>query len=141
MNAVLLTWVQHSFRLIHPPKNNFQQNSTKNYCPHPPYVIILISLSRKPSRNFRVDIYCEPLAQLVEHLTFNQRVEGSSPSWLTKDFCGSKISIIMHGPLVKRLRHRPFTAVTRVRIPYGSYLYFLLDSLFGNLIGCLIIDY
>src|SRR5690554_7419447 len=27
------------------------------------------------------------------------------------------------GPLVKRLRHRPFTAVTRVRIPYGSPLY------------------
>ncbi len=25
---------------------------------------------------------CEPLAQLVEHLTFNQGVEGSSPSWL-----------------------------------------------------------
>ena len=25
-----------------------------------------------------------------------------------------------YGPLVKRLRHRPFTAVTRVRIPYGS---------------------
>src|SRR5699024_10284683 len=25
-----------------------------------------------------------------------------------------------HGPLVKRLRHRPFTAVTRVRVPYGS---------------------
>ncbi len=25
----------------------------------------------------------EPLAQLVEHLTFNQGVEGSSPSWLT----------------------------------------------------------
>ena len=28
---------------------------------------------------------------------------------------------LFHGPLVKRLRHRPFTAVTRVRIPYGSY--------------------
>ena len=27
------------------------------------------------------------------------------------------------GPLVKRLRHRPFTAVTRVRIPYGSPFY------------------
>ena len=27
--------------------------------------------------------YWEPLAQLVEHLTFNQGVEGSSPSWLT----------------------------------------------------------
>jgi hypothetical protein len=25
------------------------------------------------------------------------------------------------GPLVKRLRHRPFTAVTRVRFPYGSF--------------------
>ncbi len=25
-----------------------------------------------------------------------------------------------HGPLVKRLRHRPFTAATGVRIPYGS---------------------
>ena len=25
----------------------------------------------------------EPLAQLVEHLTFNQRVAGSNPAWLT----------------------------------------------------------
>lgn len=25
-----------------------------------------------------------------------------------------------YGPLVKRLRHRPFTAVTRVRLPHGS---------------------
>ena len=25
----------------------------------------------------------DPLAQLVEHLTFNQRVEGSNPSWVT----------------------------------------------------------
>ncbi len=29
----------------------------------------------------------EPLAQLVEHLTFNQGVEGSSPSWLIIYFC------------------------------------------------------
>jgi hypothetical protein len=28
----------------------------------------------------------EPLAQLVEHLTFNQRVEGSSPSWLISPY-------------------------------------------------------
>ena len=27
------------------------------------------------------------------------------------------------GPLVKWLRHRPFTAVTRVRVPYGSPIY------------------
>ena len=25
-----------------------------------------------------------------------------------------------HGPMVKRLRHRPFTAVSRVRFPFGS---------------------
>ena len=31
-----------------------------------------------------------------------------------------------YGPLVKRLRHRPFTAVTRVRVPYGS-LFFMED--------------
>ena len=29
----------------------------------------------------------------------------------------------LHGALVKRLRHRPFTAVTRVRFPYASPLY------------------
>ena len=36
----------------------------------------------------------EPLAQLVEHLTFNQRVEGSSPA------CGV-------GVVLKRLKRRP----------------------------------
>ena len=30
--------------------------------------------------------------------------------------------MLPHGPLVKGLRHRPFTAVTRVRIPYGSFI-------------------
>ena len=36
----------------------------------------------------RVSFNLEPLAQLVEHLTFNQRVEGSSPSWLTIYYAG-----------------------------------------------------
>ena len=27
-----------------------------------------------------------------------------------------------YGPVVKRLRHRPFTAVTRVRFPSGSFI-------------------
>ena len=53
----------------------------------------------------------DPLAQLVEHLTFNQGVDGSSPSWVT-----------ISGPLVKRSRHRPFTAITGVRFPHGSPL-------------------
>jgi hypothetical protein len=36
------------------------------------------------------------------------------------------------GPLVKRLRHRPFTAVTRVRIPYGSPLIYWRISSAGR---------
>ena len=32
------------------------------------------------------------------------------------------------GPLVKRLRHRPFTAVTRVRVPYGSPIWRLSSA-------------
>ena len=51
----------------------------------------------------------DPLAQLAEHLTFNQGVPRSSRGWITN-----------YGPLVKRASHRPFTAVTGVRFPYGS---------------------
>ena len=44
-----------------------------------------------------------PLAQVVEHLTFNQVVRGSSPRWLTEDrrskerrfFCGSEAIVIL----------------------------------------------
>ncbi len=36
----------------------------------------------------------------------------------------------IYGPLVKRLRHRPFTAVTRVRFPYGSLSWLLQLQLF-----------
>ena len=32
---------------------------------------------------------------------------------------------VKYGPVVKRLRHRPFTAVTRVRFPSGSFADFL----------------
>ena len=50
----------------------------------------------------------------VEHPAVNRRVVGSNP---TRG---------VYGPLVKGLRHRLFTAVTRVRIPYGLY-HFLED--------------
>ncbi len=48
-----------------------------------------------------------------------QGVGGSSPLIFTK----SQIFMLrfsQYGPVVKRLRHRPFTAVTRVRFPSGS---------------------
>ena len=48
-------------------------------------------------------------SSVVELSAVNRSVVGSSPT------CGAI------GPVVKRLRHRPFTAVTRVRVPSGSY--------------------
>ena len=88
------------------------------------------------------------IAQLVEHLTVNQGVDGSSPpagvffyngelserpkehDWksckgVMTSFEGSNPSLsvlLFYGPLVKWLRHRPFTAVTWVQIPYGSLM-------------------
>ena len=49
-----------------------------------------------------------PDSSMVEHTAVNRGVVGSSPTR------GA------YGPMVKRLRHRPFTAVTRVRFPLGS---------------------
>ena len=78
----------------------------------------------------------------VELSAVNRSVVGSIPtctqssSW-PKDTIGNRVyvtsvsrvripcsrhRILIFGPLVKWLRHRPFTAVTRVRIPYGSPL-------------------
>ena len=49
------------------------------------------------------------IAQWLEHPVHTRQVIGSNP-----------ISATTFGPLVKRLRHGPFTAVTWVRFPYGS---------------------
>ena len=57
-------------------------------------------------------------------MTVNHDVVGSSPTW------GVDVSIeaneIVYGSVVKRLRHRPFTAVTRVRFSSESSKRFLL---------------
>ena len=55
------------------------------------------------------------IAQSVEHAAVNRAVVGSSPT--RGVFLFNK-----RGPMVKRLRHRPFTAVTGVRIPLGSFI-------------------
>ena len=49
---------------------------------------------------------------MVEHSAVNRVVVGSSPTRGVFFFLGS---------MVKRLRHRPFTAVTRVRFPSESF--------------------
>jgi hypothetical protein len=46
--------------------------------------------------NFHSPIY-GPLAQLVEHLTFNQGVAGSSPAWLTNN----GLELIWFQPILK----------------------------------------
>ena len=61
------------------------------------------------------------LAQSVEHAAVNRSVVGSSP---TGGVFGNMKSDIkqnfLPGSMVKRLRHRPFTAVTGVQIPLES---------------------
>ena len=52
-------------------------------------------------------------SSMAEHSAVNRRVVGSSPT--RGAFLG-----FHSGPMVKRLRHRPFTAVTAVRICLGS---------------------
>ena len=52
-------------------------------------------------------------SSMVEHSAVNRVVVGSNPTRGVFFFLGS---------MVKRLRHRPFTAVTRVQIPLESFL-------------------
>ena len=90
-----------------------------HYSPHNLHIVIIVGVSPSGKatdfdsvmRWFDPSHPCQhdSLAQLAEHLTFNQGVPRSSRGWVTN-----------FGPLVKRLRHRPFTAVSRVRFPDGS---------------------
>ena len=54
------------------------------------------------------------------------RARGSYPrcprfeSWCRYQTKAQRSLRLLYGPLVKRSRHRPFTAVTWVRFPYGS---------------------
>ena len=56
----------------------------------------------------------------VEHPAVNRRVVGSNP---TRGAIKTTVNEqLRHGPVVKRLRHGPFTAVTRVRFPVESLI-------------------
>ena len=72
-------------------------------------------------------------SSMVEHSAVNRVVVGSSPTRGVSVFTKKLYSRVLRdrdayllleiadtGPLVKRLRHRPFTAVTRVRFPSES---------------------
>ena len=75
-------------------------------------------------------------SSMVEHSAVNRVVVGSSPTRGVSVFTKKLYSRVLRdrdayhlleiadtGPLVKRLRHRPFTAVTRVRFPLESWLF------------------
>ena len=57
--------------------------------------------------------HLEPLAQLVEHLTFNQRVEGSSP-----------VGVIHIGGLAQLGEHLPYKQRVGGSIPSSSTIFF-----------------
>ena len=56
---------------------------------------------------------------MVERTAVNRDVVGSSPTRGVFFDCRS-VFVKLPGSMVKRLRHRPFTAVTRVRFPSES---------------------
>ena len=56
-------------------------------------------------------------SSMVEHSAVNRVVVGSSPTRGVVAVAGVAAG---NGSMVKRLRHRPFTAVTRVRFPLES---------------------
>ena len=63
---------------------------------------------------------------MVEHAAVNRGVAGSSPARgaeeirAIEDLLIYSVHLLVFGSVVKRLRHRPFTAVTRVRFPSES---------------------
>ena len=63
----------------------------------------------------------EPLAQLVEHRTFNPGVAGSSPARLTS-------LVILKVPSSRGPGHSPFKAATRVRTPLGPPFFYPIYS-------------
>ena len=76
-------------------------------------------------------------SSVVERSAVNRNVVGSSPTRGVSVFTKKLYSRVLRdrdayhlleiadtGPLVKRLRHRPFTAVTRVQIPLESFLHY-----------------
>ena len=74
--------------------------------------------------NFECIIYILFLdSSMVEHTAVNRGVVGSSP---TRGAGYAGIHGLPnerhYGSMVKRLRHRPFTAVTGVQIPLGSLM-------------------
>ena len=91
--------------------------STVRFCPEAPFICgnssaveHRLAKAGVASSNLVSRSIHSSIAQSVEQSAVNRSVVGSSPTR----------GAIFIGPLVKRLRHRPFTAVSGVRFPHGS---------------------
>ena len=60
-------------------------------------------------------------SSMVEHSAVNRGVVGSSPTRGVFSLVREILLKNLYGSMVKRLRHRPFTAVTGVQIPLESF--------------------
>ena len=60
-------------------------------------------------------------SSMVEHSAVNRGVVGSSPTRGVFYYIDRMCNRILSGSMVKRLRHRPFTAVSGVQIPLESF--------------------
>ena len=69
---------------------------------------------------FEVYFKYSSIAQSVERMTVTHDVVGSSPTGGACLGISERQENLIYGSVVKRLRHRPFTAVTRVRFPSES---------------------
>ena len=68
-------------------------------------------------------------SSMVEHAAVNRGVVGSSPTRGVLRYEKMECRM-MRGSVVKRLRHRPFTAVTRVRFPSESLKDLFVHNIF-----------
>ena len=85
------------------------------------------------------------LAQLVEHFTFNEGVDGSNPSRATNfkpahaalRFFKIRISLLGKFPSSSGLGHLPFTEDTGVQIPLGTPIRSYTHRTLGDFVVCL----
>ena len=68
------------------------------------------------SRDYSEEVTPVPIPNTVVKLFI------ADDTWLEAAWESRKSRVFLYGPMVKRLRHRPFTAVTRVQFSVGSPL-------------------
>ena len=94
----------------------------KKICKRNPKCILTSAHGKTIIKYVEISNYIFLDSSMVEHSAVNRVVVGSSPTrGALSEQKGSTEFKIKYGSMVKRLRHRPFTAVTGVQIPLESF--------------------